>query len=812
MTRTLRGICSSPLSSDDEDKAFPELNSSPAVLRKKIRPARVKRKPRAKRSIVQQKKLKTTPRKSTTELISEAPQDFVEYLSEQLSPLQQAKHEIEFNYAQGYIIKLPQFKSKQGDLEKWIQALGFFSSSSKQPNILCLSSLKVDIIVNEIKQRVPLPAAAMDSTMIRMNNYYKHLDSKEIEVVSPSRNQRLLHRLQHRRLETTTPVNRKDRRLARRLSKLERMTDRRLSFIVPSDATALPPVEVLIFGERNDLESLTPVKRDSHFRGQKQNFFFKRVLHLVLYSGYVDIRAYKEVLRKVSLMWEKVVIITDNLYTTDKLYRLHPRGHYLAEGAYKEVYKVFSEEKKRLEAVSVMDICDIGNQNFIRQEVAHSVLLSDATERGICPNFLQVFDVFLANKRPYPDRWGSKKHREPNELLRGEYNNYELESKQQQSLACDNQKQIFQYMRMEYCDGGDLEGFISLHENKTLPLNSVAVPFFFQMVFGLYCAREKYNLRHCDIKLLNFFLKTASRSKLCKTSGADVVLHYMLEDVCFVLQMPASYSFWIKLADYGAAVSNPESLGSPVTMDQFATLENSPVEYLLYGDAAKQSYAADTFSLGLCLLHLFTGSAPYEEVLEDVICPTDLLKDLKALWMSPRKKSRFSVIKSVARGDDEDTLCHTLYRYIVLFDLPNTNPNESCGMDKVWQLLLKHLRPEDLAVTRPQLRRKQAAIANDARTASEQFKYDQSLYSIAKGSNGIIDRCRQGLMAIPGAMDLLKNMVEFDPSKRLTLKQILFHSMFLNLRSSSLQEQVPADYVISYYKRHNKSSRILLDV
>ncbi|KAF1774250.1 hypothetical protein GQ600_21114 [Phytophthora cactorum] len=57
----------------------------------------------------------------------------------------------------------------------------------------------------------------------------------------------------------------------------------------------------------------------------------------------------------------------------------------------------------------------------------------------------------------------------------------------------------------------------------------------------------------------------------------------------------------------GAADSNPDNLGKPVTIDQFATLENSPIEFLLEGDVAEQSYAADTFSLGLCLLHLFTG-------------------------------------------------------------------------------------------------------------------------------------------------------------------------------------------------------------
>lgn len=109
------------------------------------------------------------------------------------------------------------------------------------------------------------------------------------------------------------------------------------------------------------------------------------------------------------------------------------------------------------------------------------------------------------------------------------------------------------------------------------------------------------------MQLLNFFLKDIGRANLRKEPGADVVLHYLLEDSCFVLQMPASFSYWVKLADYGAADSNLENVGKPVTIDQFATLENSPIEFLLEGNIAEQSFAADTFSLGLCLLHLFTG-------------------------------------------------------------------------------------------------------------------------------------------------------------------------------------------------------------
>lgn len=130
-------------------------------------------------------------------------------------------------------------------------------------------------------------------------------------------------------------------------------------------------------------------------------------------------------------------------------------------------------------------------------------MLSNATEHGICPNFLRIYDVFLAHEQPRSDRWGSKTHRKPIELLADSSTDPGAASLQEDPLApsSNESERLFQYIRMEFCDGGDLEDFIGLQQNKTLPLASVVVPFFFQMTFSLYCAREKFNLRHCDIKV-----------------------------------------------------------------------------------------------------------------------------------------------------------------------------------------------------------------------------------------------------------------------------------------------------------------------
>lgn len=164
----LRGICSSPLSSADEaaPPAFPEMSPSPAAkpARGKSRATGGKRKPKAKKTILQSKKLKPTPsvlleRKSTKKLVHDAPQDFVDYLSEQLSAMQQATFEMEFGGGQGYIVKLPasswKNKRKRDELESWIRALGFASGATLSRNALRVASLKADVISSELRLRVP---------------------------------------------------------------------------------------------------------------------------------------------------------------------------------------------------------------------------------------------------------------------------------------------------------------------------------------------------------------------------------------------------------------------------------------------------------------------------------------------------------------------------------------------------------------------------------------------------------------------------------------------------------------------------------
>lgn len=117
---------------------------------------------------------------------------------------------------------------------------------------------------------------------------------------------------------------------------------------------------------------------------------------------------------------------------------------------------------------------------------------------------------------------------------------------------------------------------------------------------------------------------------------------------------------------------------------------------MLIGSAARESYSADTFCLGLSFLHLLSGYEPYEILLKDVHCPSYLYNSLKKYWITNDVTSPYNVItrviqslisdkinivkilsKSSNTGDyDMDLLCSilfdTLYRYVVLCGYPSS--------------------------------------------------------------------------------------------------------------------------------------------
>lgn len=306
-----------------------------------------------------------------------------------------------------------------------------------------------------------------------------------------------------------------------------------------------------------------------------------------------------------------------------------------------------------------------------------------------------------------------------------------------QSVVISNPVLLFlssyQYIRMELCDNGDAEQFIKNHPDKMLtPWDCRNL--LFQMAFALHVAADRFGLKHYDIKLLNFLLQSAKDPTIAMEDHPHVVLRYGIGSHVFRLRMNPLAANIAKLADYGTSVMRTDTDGQPISLGQFTTLENTPPDFLILGNAAEQGYGHDCFGLGLCMLHLFTGHGPYEEILDEVVCPDNLKGKLRSIW----KQKSHDVIHSVMLDDDENgmemedqTLFNTLYRYLVVFGIPKKQFGIKTN-GKVWRAINSTLLP-------PKGQRSKKCPDIDV------FNRDRKIFSLSEGSHKRIADARRRL-------------------------------------------------------------------
>lgn len=444
----------------------------------------------------------------------------------------------------------------------------------------------------------------------------------------------------------------------------------------------------------------------------------------------------------------------------------------------------------------VNKIRSTGNINVVSAELAVSVMLSSLVRRGICPNFIATRSVFSCRYEPPENMWGSSYNRKPQG---NEYASKKLRRKPREP----NNQGHFQYIRMELCDEGDAEEFLKRQPSESIS-SCQARSLLFQMAFALHAAAVKFSLKHYDVKLLNFFLQRMPENK--DGNGENVVLRYGLGEHIFALKSTREEALLAKLADYGTANVDCATSGQRVTIAQFTTLENTPPEFLIMGDEARQGHGHDWFGLGLSFLHLFTGHAPYEEILEGVACPTNLKRELKKIWEN-EDDSEYTVIRSIVLadvykdeygdivdGEPDDTLYDTLYKYLVLFGVPNGIP--SFSGTKVLSAIEKALTTEGNSQTK-NAKGRNRRIATDIVS----FTKDRNKFSLSHGTNKYIARARKALSLMDGGMDLLMSLVDFDPQSRASGLDVLNSTFMEPLRegpTNSIKSYKENDKVYSF--------------
>lgn len=470
-----------------------------------------------------------------------------------------------------------------------------------------------------------------------------------------------------------------------------------------------------------------------------------------------------------------------------------PWAMFLSEGSFKRVYKVWNRSIQREEAISVMDLNLIDDANIVGSELAVSVMLSSMARRNICPNFVLIRGVFTSRFEPSMCHWGSSEIKCPLGSAYDSNINYEV------PIEPKEDKGLFQYIRMELCEHGDVEEYIKSQPGRVLCAED-ARNLLFQMAFSLHVAGDKFGLKHYDIKLLNFFLQNTNDQSVDGTIHPYTVLRYGLGSHIFNLRTPTLRAVTAKLADFGTANTLAESNGQPVMINNFTTLENTPPDYMILGDAATQGHGHDSFGLGLCMLHLFTGESPYEEILESVRCPCNLKSKLEAIWENEKMKG-YEVIRSVILGDiyedeygnvegeKDETLYDTFYRYLVLFGLPKEKFQVRNG-SRVWKAVefcLGTIPSSSAPASKARRSKRVISCEDNCRNGldSEQFEKDQRLFSLERGTNAGIARARNTLMSMEGGMDLLFSLISFDPSKRFSALDVMNSAFMAPLRDEN---------------------------
>lgn len=198
---------------------------------------------------------------------------------------------------------------------------------------------------------------------------------------------------------------------------------------------------------------------------------------------------------------------------------------------------------------------------------------------------------------------------------------------------------------------------------------------------------------------------------------------------------------------------------------------------------SSSSFNADTFSLGLSFLHLVTGHAPYEELLEHVRCPPALQQALERIWVTSDTTSPYFVISEVLRSlevmsdtnnsaDADETvmavLYDTLYRYIVLLGLPNadlfTIGDVSAFRNPVVCAVLDVL---DQGMN-------ENADA-DVQIATMKYIGDSKIWNISTGNHSILKVARNKLAQVSPEAELwLRRMLCYDPLHRYNRQAYLY--------------------------------------
>ena len=481
-----------------------------------------------------------------------------------------------------------------------------------------------------------------------------------------------------------------------------------------------------------------------------------------------------------------------------------------------------------------------GLEHTLDTELYVSYRLHVIGQQGRCPHFLSVYTAFQCAAPPPGDEWGELGETSSAASLEGASDVCNATDFDQPATSVTDQlaaelaaldmsaaapldgaagsvaakkgrstrppakAQCYQYIMMEFAEGGDMEEACKVQPKLQFALEMLPC-LIYQMLFALYSAQREVRLRHYDVKLLNFFLSRVPATKAAAQSVRTNQHTELIYGVCgvhhrFALERGALQL--CKLADFGTSDLDEETYGAPIGARHLTTLENTPPDFLLLGVGARKGFKADAFALGLCWLHLLTGRAPYEEIVEALRCPAELVQALEAVWCDSAASSPYAPIRELIEADDDDVsvLYHTLYRFVCLFGRPDavggacTSAESGVCASPAWRAVSGWLESaagrarfaKDHATWSAPLHNDQTRRATDNTDnhsqiqphSPSQFQSQSHTRSIFHGKNKQLVEAQRRMSKLPGAADLLRGLVCFEPSVRFSVRRALQADVF----------------------------------
>jgi serine/threonine protein kinase len=226
------------------------------------------------------------------------------------------------------------------------------------------------------------------------------------------------------------------------------------------------------------------------------------------------------------------------------------------------VYQVADAKAgQRVSAVSVMDLDSLWARDegvVATHELRVSLLVSQLAQLSICCNFLRTTYCFRCQYPPHKQLWGSCDEPCP----QGEFPSSE---NRRRVPKPGKAKGDYVYIHMEFCEGGDMEEYMRKLPTKAFEASQLPA-LILQMLFSMYSSRDILGMRHYDVKLLNFLL--------ARPEGTDDMLGkppgflYHFGDRQYWLPFRDNSPRIVKLADFGTAVIDRETLGTELDVDQ----------------------------------------------------------------------------------------------------------------------------------------------------------------------------------------------------------------------------------------------------